>query len=265
MSPIGTNLESKARRIVGWLVGAGAQVMFAATVVRLYQFLANASPVVARAGLGRDVALALLFAAPHSVVRLPRIQKAISRRVGREFFGVFYCWMTCVSLWIVFAGWQASATAVWELHGVARTLVLIAFQLSWAALAYSLWLTGIGYQTGFTEWNHWRRRESVPPRRFVPAGAYRWLRHPVYLSFLGLVWFNPRMTVDHLVLALVWTAYIAVGSYLKDERLAFYMGEEYRRYQARVPGYPLVPWGPLGIRRADDDELRTQNLAPSPS
>src|SRR5262249_3466045 len=44
----------------------------------------------------------------------------------------------------------------------------------------------------------------------------------------------------------LWTVYILVGSHLKDRRLLFYLGDVYRRYQARVPGYPLVPFGPLG-------------------
>ena len=80
----------------------------------------------------------------------------------------------------------------------------------------------------------------------MPRGAYHFFRHPVYLSFLGLVWFTPRMTLDHAVLTGIWTVYIFVGSYLKDRRLTYYLGDAYRAYQAKVPGYPLVPFGPLG-------------------
>ena len=133
----------------------------------------------------------------------------------------------------------------------------VAFGLSWAALLYSLSLTGLGYQTGLTHWLYWLRRQRLPRREFEPRGAYRWLRHPVYLSFLGLVWFTPRMTLDHALLTGVWTVYIFVGSYLKDQRLAHYLGERYRAYQRRVAGYPLLPWGPLG-------KLRTRPAAVTP-
>lgn len=114
-----------------------------------------------------------------------------------------------------------------------------------ACSGFSLYLTGLGWQTGFTPWWRWVRGERPPGRPFVPRGVYRFLRHPVYLSFLGLVWFVPIVTLDRAVLIGIWTVSIAVGSVLKDRRLLFYLGDEYRRYQADVPGYPGMPGGPL--------------------
>jgi protein-S-isoprenylcysteine O-methyltransferase Ste14 len=125
-------------------------------------------------------------------------------------------------------------------------LIQAAFLASWIALIYSLSLTGLGYQTGWTPFVHWVRGRPTPRRDFKPRGAYQFFRHPVYLSFLGLVWFTPRMTLDHAVLTGIWTVYIFVGSYLKDRRLTHYLGDSYRAYQARVPGYPLLTFSPLG-------------------
>lgn len=237
------------RRTVGIALGVATQLLFAVTVVGLYRFLANYRPIASTPSLWRDGMLALFFAVPHSVLRLPRVQKLFCRATGREFFGIFYCAATCASLWIVFWFWQASPVVLWQCTGAAWWMMQIGFHLSWIALAYSLCLTGLGYQTGYTEWCRWFRREPLPRRRFVPRSAYRWIRHPVYLSFLGLLWFNPQVTLDQAVLTVLWTGYIAVGSHLKDERLAYYMGEEYRQYQRRVPGYPLLRSGPLGLRR----------------
>ena len=59
------------------------------------------------------------------------------------------------------------------------------------------------------------------------------------------MWFVPVVTVDRAVLIVCWTAYIYIGSVLKDRRLAHYLGDDYRAYQARVPGYPGMPLGPL--------------------
>ncbi|MFM8826653.1 MAG: methyltransferase family protein, partial [Actinomycetota bacterium] len=109
----------------------------------------------------------------------------------------------------------------------------------------SLHLTGLGWQTGLTPWWSWVRGQPTPKRDFVERGAYRVLRHPVYLSFLGLVWGVPVVSLDRGVLIAIWTTYIFIGSMLKDRRLSFFLGDRYRDYQSRVPGDPGMPFGPL--------------------
>ncbi len=42
-----------------------------------------------------------------------------------------------------------------------------------------------------------------------------------------------------------WVTAAFIGSALKDRRLTFFIGEPYREYQALVPGYPGMPFGPL--------------------
>lgn len=65
------------------------------------------------------------------------------------------------------------------------------------------------------------------------------------MSFLGLVWFTPTMTLDHAILTAVWTLFICAGSWFKDRRLLHFIGEEYRSYARRVPGLPLIALGSL--------------------
>ncbi len=88
-------------------------------------------------------------------------------------------------------------------------------------------------------------------RRFEPRGAYLWLRHPVYLSFLGLIWFVPADDRRSCRAGRDWTVYIFCGSWLKDQRLIHYLGDRYLRYQAEVPGYPGVFFG--STRSCSDD------------
>ena len=121
-----------------------------------------------------------------------------------------------------------------------------AFYGSWGMLLYSLHLSGFGNQTGWSSWRPWVRGHDVPKRTFQPRSVFLLLRHPVYLSFLGLVWFVPCMTADRATLTAVWTVYVFVGSYLKDRRMVHYVGMAYRQYQAQVPGYPGMLAGPLG-------------------
>jgi protein-S-isoprenylcysteine O-methyltransferase Ste14 len=237
-------------RLLGILFGLATHVIFAVTVWFLVAFLYGGKG--SGRGLGWDALLALQFSVSHSFLLLPWTRKQWERVLPGELYGCFFCLVTCVSLLLTFTCWQPSQSVVWQLHGTGRALVTTGFVASWGALLYSLHLTGLGYQTGWTPFWWWVRGCKPPPRRFDPRGAYRYLRHPVYLSFLGLIWFTPNMTLDHAFLTVIWTGYIFIGSFLKDQRLVYYLGDRYRHYQARVPGYPLVGFGPLGrIRNAN--------------
>ncbi len=237
--------------------GAATQVLFGATVVRLFVFLRGGDQFHAwlAPGLDRglrwiwvDLLLAAQFAVIHSAMLWPSNRAWLSRKIPPALYGSFFCAVTCVSLFVTMELWRSSPTTLWHATGSPGWAIFLMFLASWGSLLYSLWLTGFGFQTGFTTWWAWARGQEPPRRAFVTKGAYKILRHPVYLSFLGLVWFNPVMSIDRLILALVWTTHIFVGSYLKDRRLERYIGEPYKQYQTRVPGYPLFR-GPLGRRR----------------
>ena len=243
-----------ARRVLGICYGFGNQVLFLITVWYLFWFLRDGAVVYPSQSSGwsgwllRDCGLALLFALSHSVMLVPKTRRILTRAIPGPFYDSTFCVVTCVSLLTLFFCWKQSQTSIWEVGGWLESCIRACFYVSWASLLYSLALTGLGYQNGWTPFYHWLRREKAPRREFQPKGAYKLIRHPVYMSFLGLIWFTPRMTLDHAALTFVWTAYIFYGSVLKDRRLEFFLGKTYVDYQQRVPGYPLVMSGPLGRR-----------------
>jgi protein-S-isoprenylcysteine O-methyltransferase Ste14 len=213
-------------------------------VWRLFWFLKGTAAATS-GEVWSDAIWAIVFAAPHSVLLLPGVRKSLERIIPSAFYGCFYCLVTCFALLVLIDQWRSSPVVIWRSAGWPRVCIQAAFLASWGLLIYSLSLTGLGYQTGWTPWWHWLRRRPLPQRRFEPSGLYRWIRHPVYLSFLGLIWFTPTMTLDHAVLTGIWTVYIFVGSYLKDRRLTYYLGNQYREYQSEVAGFPGMLIGPL--------------------
>ena len=238
----------KLGRALGIAFGLVTQSCFAVTVWGLFWYLYGGDG----AGQARsshwvvvDALLALQFAVAHSVLLLPSSRSRIAKWMPPALFSTLSCAATCAGLWLTFTLWRTSSSAVWDLHGAAAFGMRAAFVASWLALFYSLSLSGFGYQTGWTQWRYWLKHQPLPRRGFVEHGAFRWLRHPAYLSFLGLIWFTPHMTFDHALLTGVWTCYIFIGSVLKDQRLAYYLGDGYREYACRVPGYPGMFLGPL--------------------
>lgn len=243
------------RRMSGIAFGVATHLLFAATVVFLYLFLEATDRGHPAGSLLIDIGLALQFAVIHSTLLYPTVRKRLTRFIPSPFYGCFFCTVTCLQLLLTFACWQSSPVDVWNLTGIAAAGMRAGFFISWVLLYYSLYLSGLGWQTGLTPWWAWVRRQPSPRRDFAPCGAYRMLRHPVYLSFGGLLWFTPHLTLDHALLTGIWTTYIFVGSWLKDRRLEFLIGDQYRDYMARVPGYPFILAGPLARRRERPEDV----------
>ncbi len=230
------------RRLCGIATGVATHAVFFFTVYELFGFLAGTTPAARDGSLAVDCLLALQFAVIHSALLLPRVKQRLTRLVPPAFYGCFYCLATCLSLLVIFSAWRTSPVFVWRLERTARAAVQCGFIGSWVATFYSLSLTGLGYQTGFTSWWSWLRGRPQPARRFEPRGAYRLLRHPVYLCFLGLLWCNPALSLDHALLTGIWTVYIFVGSYLKDRRLVYYVARPIGNISSRCPAFPAWSW-----------------------
>lgn len=233
-------------RLCGFAFGLATQALFAVTVVHLFSFLRYGSASPDSRWLWQDGFLALQFAIPHSILLHPRFRTLFRRWFPSEMHGAFFCFCTCLSLLLLFRFWKTSTSVVWEFREWPAMLMLAGYYASWGGLLHSISLTGLGFQTGWTQWVSWYRRQSLPKREFQTRSLYRLLRHPVYLSFLGLIWFTPVMTADRAVLTGIWTLYIFAGSVLKDQRLLYYLGDSYAAYMSKVSGYPGMFFGPLG-------------------
>lgn len=237
-------------RCFGILLGFGAHLVLGVTVWHLFPFLMEGKSATGKTPAAGwwwvDTLLVLQFVVGHSLFLFPPVRDGIERWLVRPLYGCFFTVATCLSLLLLILAWIPSPVVVWQLNGWAATAVRTLYVLSWGALMYSLSLNGYGYQTGWTPFRAWLQGNPPPPRRFEVRGAYRWLRHPVYLCFLAMVWLTPSMTLDRTIFTGVLTVYIFIGSYLKDRRMAYFLGGDYWEYQARVPGYPLIGFGPLG-------------------
>jgi protein-S-isoprenylcysteine O-methyltransferase Ste14 len=251
-------------RACGISFGVGTQIFFAVTVYYLFFFLRGGITRPTGNWLTMDCALALQFAVIHSLLLLPRTRSMLAKIIPSQLYGNLFAVATCVGLSLMFVSWRSSPVLIWDASGWNRMAISAGFYASWFALIYSLKLVGLGYQTGWTQWVYWLRRQALPRREFVERGVYRWTRHPVYLSFLGLIWFTPRMTADHAMLTGVWTAYIFAGSCLKDRRMTFYLGDTYREYASRVPGYPGFFFGPLGKWRSVESTRLAADVIANP-
>ncbi|HEV8072189.1 MAG TPA: hypothetical protein VGP76_31015 [Planctomycetaceae bacterium] len=224
-------------RFLGITVGILVQVLFAVTSYYNYVFLKGYPPRAGHWALAWDAFLAAQFGIVHSLLLLPNVKKKLVQFIAPAFYGLFFCTAACLTLLFTMSQWQVGDWAIWQLAGWPRLAVQTLYLSCWGTLFYSLCCSGFGFHTGWLPWWYWVQQKPIPRRPFQPRGAFSLIRHPAYMSFLGLVWFTPDMTIDRALLVAIWTVYIFLGSYLKDLRLIHYLGDTYREYRARVPAY----------------------------
>ena len=77
------------------------------------------------------------------------------------------------------------------------------------------------------------------PTGLVTGGFYHYVRHPMYLFGLVILWLIPVMTVNTLVLYSGLTVYLLVGAWFEERKLLVQHGAAYAAYRARTP--MLIP------------------------
>lgn len=70
-------------------------------------------------------------------------------------------------------------------------------------------------------------------------GIYRWVRDPFLLSGLVMIWLTPIMTVNLLIIYLLATIYLFLGSLHWETRLVAQFGDEYLEYRKKV--HRIIP------------------------
>lgn len=92
---------------------------------------------------------------------------------------------------------------------------------------------------------HWRVDAGLnPDHELVTAGAYRYVRHPIYFSMLCLLLGTGFLIAPwplFVVSVILFVAGTEIRVRIEDNLLASRFGERFREYQQRVPAYvPLV-------------------------
>ena len=73
------------------------------------------------------------------------------------------------------------------------------------------------------------------------TGPYRWVRHPLYLGWLLMVFGAAHMTGDRLAFAAITTAYLVVAIPWEERSLRQSFGEAYARYMRDVR-WRMIPF-----------------------
>ena len=136
--------------------------------------------------------------------------------------------------------WQPMPSVIWNVSSGAGTLILeVLFWAAWLNLLLVTFLIDHFDLFGLRQVSmHFRGVPYKYPGFQTPA-EYKYVRHPIYFSFLIAFWATPRMTLGHLFFAVMCTGFMLVGIQFEERDLISYHGERYLEYRNQVP--MLIP------------------------
>ena len=195
--------------------------------------LGRAGPTGGWPALAADAALITVFALHHSLFARESVKDQLARAVPPPLLRSAYVWIASLLLILVCLAWRPIGGELYLLTGVAA-IACAAVQL----LGLGITARGVA------------RIDPLELAGIHPAsqtqglqvtGPYRWVRHPLYLGWVLMVFGVAHMTRDRLAFAAITTVYLVVAIPWEERSLRRSFGEDYARYMRDVR-WRLIPF-----------------------
>jgi methanethiol S-methyltransferase len=202
-----------------------------------------------------DVGISLLFFAQHSIMIRQSFRRFAERFIPDVYGSALYSISSGLVLTALIVLWQGSETTIASAEGTLRIVLRVVFFLS--IMGFYLAVRALKRFDAFGVARIMSSLKKRQPREmpFVAAGAYRIVRHPLYVLNLTAIWAYPDLTADRLVFNVLWTIWIVAGTLLEEKDLIREFGNEYLDYQRDVP--MLIP--SLRPLRAHSNTMEVQS------
>jgi protein-S-isoprenylcysteine O-methyltransferase Ste14 len=220
-------------------------VLFLVTYLYFIGFMGNAIVPTTLDGAPRvplfwallnNFALIGLFGVQHSVMARPAFKRAWTSVIPQHLERSTYVLFSCVALFALCWFWQPIGGTVWRAEDPALRYALYGvFAMGWLVVVLASLLINHFDLFGVRQvWLHFRGKPYTA-LAFRTPGAYRHIRHPLYVGWLMAFWATPDMTLAHLLMAAGLTAYILIAIPYEERDLEAHLGKPYVEYRNRTP------------------------------
>lgn len=182
-----------------------------------------------------DALLCFAFFVQHSTMIRKSFKKRLRKIIPALYHKAFYSISSGMILLILILLWQDTHQYIFNQQDGIRILFRIIFVSSiglfvWGCIALrSFDFFGIEPIIASIKGSE---TIAMP---FIVRGPFRWVRHPLYLAMLLLVWSCPDVSIDRFLFNILWTVWIVVATLLEERDLVDEFGENYLNYQRKVP------------------------------
>ncbi|MCP4022322.1 MAG: isoprenylcysteine carboxylmethyltransferase family protein [Desulfobacteraceae bacterium] len=185
-----------------------------------------------------DALLSLLFFIQHSLMARQFVRDKISQMTHKKYDAAIYAIASGSSLLLLIIFWQRSFMLIspgrlisWGMYGI---FVLAVAGMFWGFSSLDF-VDPLGVRA-------LSKRPKIGNNRLLIRGAYRFVRHPLYLFSLVMIWAKPDLTADRLLFNFLFTIWIVLACRWEENDLIQVFGDDYIRYQSMVPMiFPVKP------------------------
>jgi protein-S-isoprenylcysteine O-methyltransferase Ste14 len=216
-----------------WLVWLGGAAFVASLALFVYSYFVVFGRPAAPAGRFEPVLLNTLlfgvFAVHHSVLARSAAKAWLARHLPPQLERSLYVWVASALFALVCLLWRPVTGVLHHVEGLASAP-------HWLVVGVGAWLTATaaGVLDPLELAGIRQARGEAGPPAFRIIGPYRWVRHPIYLGWMLIVFGVPHMTGTRLTFAIVSTAYLLIAIPFEERTLIDVFGDTYRAYRRQV-------------------------------
>ena len=244
--------------------GAVCYGLFLATFLYAVGFVEGLTPTSLTVGLfdsplaeavAINVGLLGLFAVQHLIMARRWFKRIWTRIIPPAAERSTFVLATCLVFLALFTLWRPIPVVVWEIESMAGKMTLWTLSaLGYLVVLLATYMIDHFDLFGLRQVTLYLRKKPYTKPRFKEWVFYKHVRHPLMLGFLVAFWSTPVMTVGQLLFAGGVTGFVLIALQFEERDLVTEHGEDYRKYQQRVP--MLVPFLRLGINAVVETDTR---------
>jgi protein-S-isoprenylcysteine O-methyltransferase Ste14 len=193
-----------------------------------------------RSALLLDAFLSIIFFLQHSSLVRPGIRHRFAKFIPEEYYNAFYGFTSGICLLPLLIFWQKSSTLIASADGIIYWILRGLFFVCLVGFFWGNKSLGSFDMLGVKRLMRYISNRPGKQQQIMAKGPYRWVRHPLYLFLIVIIWSCPVLTLDRLIFNIMWTIWIVIGTYLEDRDLHREFGSQYREYSSRVA--MLIPY-----------------------